>query len=419
MSKFFIKTFGCQMNVYTSDYLRSLLSPFLKETENPKEADFIFINTCDVREKVRHKIYSFIGYVNKVKKKDSKVYIIGCLAQVDKDNLMKRFNPYLVGLYDKEEELEEIASSITKTVKREKLRRVSVFLPIIYGCNHFCSYCIVPYARGRERSKPVERIIEEAKFLFDSGAKEIILIGQNVNDYGIDLGIENGFIKVLKEVSKIGFKRVGFLTSHPKNFKLEWIDEMKDIPNLLLMFHLPLQSGSNKVLRLMRREYTRERFLELVRKVRDVFPDAMISTDIMVGFPGEEEKDFMDTINVVKEVEFDRAFMFMYSKRPNTFYFNIPDTVSEEEKLERLNFLIETQDRITLKRYKGFVGKRVRVLIENINKGKGVGKEKGGRVVIVDDLKESDSGKLIDVKIYDANIRELFGRKNENNSTGK
>ena len=411
MSKFFIKTFGCQMNVYTSDYLRSLLLSSLSETDNPKEADFIFINTCDVREKVRHKIYSFIGYVNKVKKKDAKVYVIGCLAQVDKENIKRRFNPYLVGLYDREEELQDIASSIRENVKRKKLKRISAYLPIIYGCDHFCSYCIVPYARGREKSKPLERVIKEAKFLFDSGTREIILIGQNVNDYGKDLGLKGGFIEVVKRISEVGFIRVGFLTSHPKNFKLEWIDEMKSIPNLLSMFHLPLQSGSNKVLKLMRRGYTREKFRELVEKVRKVFPDAMLSTDIMVGFPGEEEKDFMDTIDLVKDVEFDRAFMFMYSKRPNTSYYNIPDTVSYEEKLERLKFLIEVQDRITLKRYKSFIGKEVEVLVENVKDGKGIGKEKGGRVVIIEDVEKESAGKLMKVKIYDANIRELFGRK--------
>jgi len=399
------------MNVYTSDYLRSLLLSSLSETENPKEADFIFISTCDVREKVRHKIYSFIGYVNKVKKKDAKVYVIGCLAQVDKENIEKRFNPYLVGLYDREEELEDIASSIIKRVKREKIKRISAYLPIIYGCNHFCSYCIVPYARGREESKPLEKVIEEAKFLFDSGTKEIILIGQNVNDYGKDLGLEDGFIEVTKKVSAIGFTRVGFLTSHPKNFKLNWIDEMRDIPNLLSMFHLPLQSGSNKVLKLMRRGYTREKFRELVEKIRDVFPDAMLSTDIMVGFPGEEEKDFMDTIDLVKDVEFDRAFMFMYSKRPNTSYYNIPDTVSHEEKLNRLKFLIEVQDRITLNKYRSFIGRKVEVLVENVKDKRGIGKEKNGRVVVIDGVSEEDIGRLMQVKVYDANIRELFGKR--------
>lgn len=300
MIKFHIKTFGCQMNEYTSLYLNSLLSSKGVESDE-KNADYIIVNTCAVREKVKHKIYSYLGKVNKIKKKDAKLIVIGCLGEVNKEEIKNKFNPHLVGLYDKEEELFEIARQIEGEVNKKKIPLISRYLPIIFGCNHFCSYCIVPFARGFEKSKPIETILKEAEEIYNEGAREIFLIGQNVNDYGKDLGIENGFIKILKEVSKIPFERISFLTSHPKNFKLEWIEELSQIKNLLYLFHLPLQSGSNKVLKLMRRGYTIEDYMKIVERIREVFKDASITTDLLVGFPGEEEEDFLLTIDAVKK----------------------------------------------------------------------------------------------------------------------
>lgn len=410
MIKFNIKTFGCQMNEYTSLYLFSLLSSKGIESD-VKNADYIIVNTCAVREKVKHKIYSYIGKVNKIKKKDAKVIVIGCLGEVYKEEIKNRFNPYIVGLYDKEEELLEIAKSIEFDLSKKKLPLISRYLPIIFGCNHFCSYCIVPFARGIEKSKPIDVVLKEAEEIYNEGAKEIILIGQNVNDYGNDLGIENGFIKVIREVSKIPFERISFLTSHPKNFKLEWIEELYEIKNLLHLFHLPLQSGSNKVLKLMRRGYTIEEYIKIVEKIRSIFKDASITTDLLVGFPGESEEDFLLTIDAVKKIEFDRAFMFSYSKRPKTFSEKFECEIPESEKLRRLNYLIKIQDEITLKKYSEFIGKEVDVLIENVKDGKGIGKEKGGRVVVVDGINEEDLGKIIRSKIERVNIRELFGKR--------
>ncbi|MCX8094894.1 MAG: tRNA (N6-isopentenyl adenosine(37)-C2)-methylthiotransferase MiaB [Caldisericia bacterium] len=410
MIKFHIKTFGCQMNEYTSLYLSSLLSSKGLESD-VKNADYIIVNTCAVREKVKHKIYSYIGKVNKIKKKEAKLIVIGCLGEINKDEIEKKFKPYIVGLYDKEEELFTLAKEIEGEVIKKGVPLISRYLPIIFGCNHFCSYCIVPFARGFEKSKPFDLILREAEEIYKEGAREIVLIGQNVNDYGKDLGLEDGFLKILKEVSKIPFERISFLTSHPKNFKLEWIDELKDIKNLLQLFHLPLQSGSNKVLKLMRRGYTIEEYLRIIEKIRDVFKDASITTDLLVGFPGEDEEDFLQTIDAVKKIEFDRAFMFSYSKRPKTYSEKLECEIPESEKLRRLNYLIKIQDEITLKKYKEFIGKEVEVLIENIKDGKGIGKEKGGRVVIVDGIKEEDFGKIIKTKIDKVNIRELFGKK--------
>lgn len=410
MIKFHIKTFGCQMNEYTSLYLNSLLSSKGVESDE-KNADYIIVNTCAVREKVKHKIYSYLGKVNKIKKKDAKLIVIGCLGEVNKDEIKNKFNPYIVGLYDKEEELFEIARQIEGEVVKKNLPLISRYLPIIFGCNHFCSYCIVPFARGFEKSKPMDAVLKEAEEIYNEGAREIILIGQNVNDYGKDLGIENGFIKVIKEVSKIPFERITFLTSHPKNFKLEWIEDLSTIKNLLHLFHLPLQSGSNKVLKLMRRGYTIEDYIKIVEKIREVFKDASITTDLLVGFPGEEEEDFLLTINAVKKIEFDRSFMFSYSKRPKTFSEKIECEVPESEKLRRLNYLIKVQDEITLKKYSEFIGKEVEVLIENIKEGKGIGKEKGGRLVIVEGIEDENLGKLVKTRIEKVNIRELFGKR--------
>lgn len=410
MIKFHIKTFGCQMNEYTSLYLNSLLSSKGVESDE-KNADYIIVNTCAVREKVKHKIYSYLGKVNKIKKKDAKLIVIGCLGEVNKDEIKNKFNPYIVGLYDKEEELFEIARQIEGEVVKKNLPLISRYLPIIFGCNHFCSYCIVPFARGFEKSKPMDAVLKEAEEIYNEGAREIILIGQNVNDYGNDLGIENGFIKVIKEISKIPFERISFLTSHPKNFKLEWIEELSTIKNLLHLFHLPLQSGSNKVLKLMRRGYTIEDYMKIVEKIREVFKDASITTDLLVGFPGEEEEDFLLTIDAVKKIEFDRAFMFSYSKRPKTFSEKIECEIPESEKLRRLNYLIKVQDEITLKKYSEFIGKEVEVLIENIKEGKGIGKEKGGRLVIVEGIGDEKLGKLVKTRIEKVNIRELFGKR--------
>lgn len=410
MIKFHIKTFGCQMNVYTSSYLKSIL--ISKGVESRLEdADYIIVNTCAVREKVKEKIISYLGKVNKIRSDNAKLIIIGCLSEVEKEKIIKKFNPYLIGLFDKESDLENIGNLLEGEIIKTKLNQVSRYLPVIFGCDHFCSYCIVPFARGREKSKPFDVVLKEAYEIFNEGAKEIVLLGQNVNDYGKDLKISDGFLLLLKQVSKIPFQRISFLTSHPKNFKLHWIDEFKDITNLLQLFHLPLQSGSNKVLELMRRGYTKETFFDIVEKIRKVFPYASITTDILVGFFGEEEKDFLETVDLVKKIEFDRAYIFIYSKRPFTKGEELINEVPHEEKIKRINYLIKIQDEITLKRYSEFIGKEVDVLIENIKDKKGIGKEKGGRVVIVEDIDEKDLGEIIKTKIDRVNIRELFGKK--------
>ncbi|MGB9749258.1 MAG: tRNA (N6-isopentenyl adenosine(37)-C2)-methylthiotransferase MiaB [Caldisericia bacterium] len=410
MIKFHIKTFGCQMNVYTSSYLKSIL--ISKGIESRVEdADYIIVNTCAVREKVKEKIISYLGKVNKIKNKDAKLIVIGCLAEIEKQEINKKFKPYLIGLYDKESDLENIGNLIEGEIIRTKLNIISRYLPVIYGCDHFCSYCIVPFARGREKSKNLEIVLKEAKEIYNEGAKEIILLGQNVNDYGKELKLSDGFLILLKEVSKIPFERISFLTSHPMNFKISWIDEFKNIPNLLNHFHLPLQSGSNKVLSLMKRGYTKEDYYKIIEKIRKEFPYAQITTDILVGFPGENEEDFLETVDMVKKIEFDRAFMFIYSKRPLTKAYNLENEVPQLEKLKRINHLIKVQDEITLKRYGEFIGKEVEVLIENKKENSGIGKEKGGRVVIVEDIQNEDIGKIVKAKIDKVNIRELFGKK--------
>lgn len=398
------------MNVYTSSYLKSIL--ISKGIESRVEdADYIIVNTCAVREKVKEKIISYLGKVNKIKNKDAKLIVIGCLAEIEKQEINKKFKPYLIGLYDKESDLENIGNLIEGEIIRTKLNIISRYLPVIYGCDHFCSYCIVPFARGREKSKNLEIVLKEAKEIYNEGAKEIVLLGQNVNDYGKELKLSDGFLILLKEVSKIPFERISFLTSHPMNFKISWIDEFKNIPNLLNHFHLPLQSGSNKVLSLMKRGYTKEDYYKIIEKIRKEFPYAQITTDILVGFPGENEEDFLETVDMVKKIEFDRAFMFIYSKRPLTKAYNLENEVPQLEKLKRINHLIKVQDEITLKRYGEFIGKEVEVLIENKKENSGIGKEKGGRVVIVEDIQNEDIGKIVKAKIDKVNIRELFGKK--------
>lgn len=398
------------MNVYTSSYLKSILISRGIESR-VEDADYIIVNTCAVREKVKEKIISYLGKVNKIKNKDAKLIIIGCLAEIEKQEINKKFKPYLIGLYDKESDLENIGNLIEGEIVRTKLNIISRYLPVIFGCDHFCSYCIVPFARGREKSKNLEIVLKEAREIYDEGAKEIILLGQNVNDYGKDLKLSDGFLVLLKEVSKIPFERVSFLTSHPMNFKISWIDEFKNIPNILEHFHLPLQSGSNKVLSLMKRWYTKEEYIKIIEKIREKFPNAQITTDILVGFPGENEEDFLETVDLVKKIEFDRAFMFIYSKRPLTKAYNLENEVLHDEKLKRINHLIKVQDEITLKKYSEFIGKEVEVLIESKKGDTGIGKEKGGRVVVIENILNEDIGKIVKAKIDRVNIRELFGKK--------
>ncbi len=436
-SRFFIKTMGCQMNEYDSDMVaQQLCAQGWKRTQDMGDADLIIINTCTVREKPEHKAYSLIGRISRIKKKRPEliIAIIGCLAQQRRGEIIERFPEvdmvigpreiiifldHLKRLLSSRREEKIVAtcldmplSSISFT-KGYFRGRVTGYVSIMQGCNNFCSYCIVPYVRGREISRPLEEILREVEFLISEGIRDITLLGQNVNSYrwkGQDFPV------LLKEVSKInGLWRLRFTTSHPKDLSDRLIACFGEIENLCSHIHLPFQAGSNRVLRLMNRSYTRERYMEMVNKLRDIRPDIAITSDVMVGFPGETEEDFEQTIGLIREVEFDNLYSFRYSDRPGTFAKKMKHKIDDKEKSKRLIILQTVQKEITLKKNRSLVGKEVEVLVEGTSKKKDqlAGRTSTNKVVnFSGDIKLI--GHLVKVKIEEAYANSLKGRYMKN-----
>jgi tRNA-2-methylthio-N6-dimethylallyladenosine synthase len=388
----FIDTFGCQMNESDSDRLFSLLKGIgFSRSAEPESADLIIINTCSIRDKAEQKVYSTVGRFKALKKKNPGLIICisGCVAQQEGASLLKRI-PHLdmvigthnihriadllneVSLNRKRIVANELSSTIMDGEYRPAspdVKRKKTFVSIMRGCNNYCSYCIVPYVRGREVSRPSSDILEEVEALAANGTKEITLLGQNVNSYGTSGGGDISFPELLRWVSRIeGIERVRFVTSHPKDISMELIKLFGEEPKLCRNIHLPIQSGSDRVLERMKRGYTVYEYLSKVFFLKKLYPGMSISTDIIVGFPGEEERDFEATMNVIREVEFDSIFSFKYSPRPRTlaatFYDQVPDSV----KSRRLEILQSTQKCITMKKNKALEGKTVDVFVEGRSK---------------------------------------------------
>ncbi len=429
--KFFIKTMGCQMNEYDSDLIsQDLITLGWERTERIEEADLVVVLTCTVRKKPEHKAYSFIGRVSALKRKkpDMIIAVAGCVAQQKKEEIIEKFPEVdlVIGARDtlrfrdifqrfllKKEKI--VSVCLDTAFRRPSLikgyfkGKVTAFVSVMEGCNNFCTYCIVPYVRGREISRPLDDILEEVRFLVSEGVKEVTLLGQNVNSYkwkDID------FPELLKRVSKIeGLWRLRFTTSHPKDLSERLIRCFGEIENLCPHIHLPFQAGSNRILKLMNRRYTKEQYLELIEKLRKVRPDIAITADVMVGFPGETEKDFEETIDLIKKVEFDNLFSFKYTDRPGTVAERMEGKVDEKEKTRRLIKLQEIQKQITLKKNKQLEGKEVEVLVEGISKkgGQYTGRTPTNKVVNF----TSDYnliGNLVKVKIEEAYANSLIGK---------
>lgn len=389
--KFFIQTFGCQMNEHDSEVMAGLLEErFYIPTKDIKEADFILLNTCCIREKAESKVLSMLGALKKqkIKKPDLIVGVCGCMIQqkniVPKilhaapfvnlmfgTNNMNKLPEYLERIERTGEPVFEIIeedSSADLKLPASRAYSFKAFVNIMYGCNNFCTYCIVPYVRGRERSRKKEDIIEEVRALVADGVVEVMLLGQNVDSYGNDFDTPVSFASLLKEIDDIpGIERIRFMTSHPKDFSLELIDVIKNSKHICHSLHLPVQSGSNEVLRRMNRKYTRERYLEIVHAMREAIPDAAITTDIIVGFPGETEEDFQDTVDLVETVGFDNAFSFIYSPRPGTAAAKFDDQIPLEVQKERLQRLNETLSKWSLYHNKKYEGQTVKVLVEGLS----------------------------------------------------
>ena len=385
-----VTTFGCQMNARDSEKLSGILEQIgYIRTEN-EDSDFIIYNTCTVRENANNKVYGRLGVLNSYKKKnpDMVIALCGCMMQEDivlskikesysfvdlifgTHNIFK-FAELLYNTLTSEGMIIDIWEGTTEIVEKLPTRRKYPFksgINIMFGCNNFCSYCIVPYVRGRERSRLPEEIISEIEELSLDGVKEIMLLGQNVNSYGKGLDEDINFAKLLKMVEKIdGIKRIRFMTSHPKDLSYELIDVMAASSKICDHLHLPLQSGSNDILSKMNRHYTKEDYLRLVDDIRNKMPDIALTTDIIVGFPGETEEDFLDTMDVVKRVEFDSAFTFIYSKRTGTPAALMPNQIDDNVIKDRFDRLLSEVQTIGREKFERKIGCIENVLVENIN----------------------------------------------------
>jgi tRNA-2-methylthio-N6-dimethylallyladenosine synthase len=433
--KYFIKIFGCQMNENDSEILAGILESLdYQPAARIEEADLIVINTCAVRAKPEQKVAALLGKLQDLKreKKDLLIAVGGCMTQQEEvaNYLQRRFHhvDLIFGTHQLHRfpALLKQAAESRKTVvdlgeeeNREGLpiRRASKFkawLPVIYGCNNFCSYCVVPFVRGRERSRPFREIMAEAEQLAREGFLEITLLGQNVNSYGHDLQEGRDFADLLNHIDRVeGLKRIRFLTSHPKDLSPRLIRAVAEGEHICEHFHLPVQSGSNRILEMMNRRYTRERYLELVQAIRESIPGVSITTDIIVGFPGETEADFLQTLDLVEQARFDAAFTFNYSPRRGTRAALLEDDVPQQEKSRRLERLMELQNRISRETNEALVGQVVEVLVEGASKANpemSTGRTRNNKLVHFPRGGEKE-GEMLSIKITQGRTWDLFGKR--------
>ena len=431
--KYFIRTYGCQMNVHDSENIKAILEMMsFEETDTFEEADFILLNTCAIRENAHNKMFGFLGRVKHLK--ETKPHIItaicGCMAQEENvvEDLMKKYKwvdivfgthnihrlPYILerSMARCEQEIEVFSKEgeVIENIPAKRDSNYKAWVNIMFGCDKFCTYCIVPYTRGKQRSRKPEYIIEEIEDLVKRGYLEGTLLGQNVNAYGKDLEEKTTMGELLESVAKTGIQRIRFMTSHPWDFDDKMIEVISKYDNIMPYVHLPLQSGSNRILKLMGRRYTKEKYLELVSKLKKTIPNLALTTDIIVGFPGETEEDFKDTLEIVKKCQYDSAFTFIFSPRVGTPAAKMEDNTSMDEKNKRLQELNNLVNTYANQKNQEYLGKKVKVLIE------GTG-EKGNLMGYTDTMKlvnvDGDSsfiGKIVDVEITDVKTWSLDGK---------
>ena len=427
--KLFIETYGCQMNVADSEVVASIMKmDGYAVTDKIEDADAIFVNTCSVRDNAEQKIYGRLQYFQSLKRKKKSLVIgvLGCMAERVKEELIEVHHadlvvglPNLVGAVEHGEKAINVELSTQETYKDViplKLGGVHIsgFVSIMRGCNNFCTYCIVPYTRGRERSRDIESILNEIRDMRDKGFKEVTLLGQNVNSYLFEKeGEKISFPALLKRVAEeVPEMRVRFTTSHPKDMSDETLHVIAEHDNICKMIHLPAQSGSSRILKVMNRKYTREWYLDRIAAIRRILPDCAISTDLFCGFHSETEEDYQETLSLMREVGYDSAFLFKYSERPGTYAAqHLPDTVSEEEKVRRLQGMIDLQNQLSEESNKRDIGKVFEVLIEGFSKRSReqlFGRTSQNKVVIFD-KKNYRVGQFIKVRINRASSATLFG----------
>jgi len=428
---YFIQTYGCQMNVADSELIEKILiDRGYNKSNEPQNADAIFINTCAIRDHAEQKVHSTLGRFAKIKKDKPSILlgVVGCMAQSLKHDLLEK-RPYVDIIlgpdsYRRLPDLLERTKENKKSLVDTKLSRFEVYddlfpsrkeginawISIMRGCDKFCTFCIVPFTRGRERSRSMASILNEAEVAVKQGFKEITLLGQNVNSYNHQ-GIR--FNQLIENVAKIpGIDRIRFTSPHPNDFPLDLLYTMAEYPNICNYVHLPMQSGSDRILNRMNRDYSKEEFVEISNRIRDILPNVGISTDIIVGFPGETDTDFQDTMETMKEIKFDSAYNFKYSPRRGTKASEYDDQVNDDVKNERLDQIISLQKKHTLERNLSLIGSTQKVLIEKeskLSKDQWAGRTDSNKWIMFDkgSLKIKD---MVEVKVIDAKGITLAGR---------
>ena len=438
MKKLYIETYGCQMNVADSEVVASVMQMAGYEaTESLDEADAVFLNTCSVRDNAEQKIYHRLDALDAIKRKRPLIIgVLGCMAERVKDDLLQNHHADLVAGPDaylslpdliaqaetghKAINIELSTSETYRDIVPQRLHgaKIGGFVSIMRGCNNFCHYCIVPYTRGRERSRDVDSILREVRDLRDRGFKEVTLLGQNVNSYlseGGNPSAQTSFPQLLRRVAEEAPEmRVRFTTSHPKDMSDETLRVIAEMPNVCKHIHLPVQSGSDRILKLMNRKYTREWYMGRVEAIRRIIPDCGLSTDIFVGYHSETEEDHQLSLSLMREVGYDSAFMFKYSERPGTYASkHLPDDVPEEEKIRRLNELIALQTEISAQQNKKDAGKEFDVLVEGFSKrsrSQLCGRTEQNKMVVFD-KGSHHIGETVRVKIVNSTSATLFGEE--------
>ena len=430
-----VVTYGCQMNAHDSEKIAGMLEAMgMVSAPRREDADFVIFNTCCVRENAERRALGNVTWLKEVRKEKPEMLIgvCGCMIQEPgmAEKILKhyKFIDLAFGtanlhklpemMYDLLNGGERIVQVEDKDVISEglpirRLRHDAAYVTIMYGCDNFCSYCIVPYVRGRERSRDPEQILREAEGLLESGVKEIMLLGQNVNSYGKGLPGDITFAKLLKRLDDSGIPRIRFMTSHPKDLSDELIDVMAGGKHILPQFHLPVQSGNDEILRKMNRHYTREQYLDRVRRLREAIPGIGLSTDIIVGFPGETEEQFADTMSLIDEVQYDSAFTFIYSPRTGTKAAGMPGMIPDEEATNRIKRLIDLQEGLQQETMKRFIGMEEEILVEGLSRRSKLavsGKGKHGISITVSGNAE-DIGTILRCRVNGLKNNTLIGER--------
>ena len=434
--KYYIETYGCQMNEHDSEKMAFLLEEMgLIPVATPDAADVVIINTCSIREKAEHKVYSALGTLKSLKIRRPRMVTIvaGCVAQQEKTKLLKRVTHLdaVIGTHHISDlpavlerirhrervvlaEFAESTDSLHIHAPHKGKSPVCSYVTIMQGCSNYCSYCVVPYTRGPEISRPSHDIVTEVEELVSNGVKEVTLLGQNENAYGKDLEGVASFGELLRRLDAIsGLERIRFTTSHPKDFTIDLVEAMAELSSVCEHVHLPLQSGSDRILSAMRRGYTVAQYLETIRSLRARIPGVAITADMIVGFPGETDEDFLHTLAALEEIRFDQIFSFKYSARPGTAARKLPSHVAEEVKSERLDRVHALQDRITEEYHRTAEGTELEVLIEGLRPqtGQAFGRARTNKIVNLESADNVSVGELVQVRVVRGLRHSLVGER--------